>query len=172
MSIRFDKACLADAQVLAALSERTFRDAFSHLFAASDLNAYLGKECSESFFRNRLERDKNLLLVRENDIPIGYGMLGKLAIPTDDPPAGSMQVTRLYIDKAHQGKGLGSQLLERMFAVPSMAKAPAIYLNVWEGNTGAIALYERYGFVKLHHCPFYVGKHVHTDWVMRRDKQA
>src|SRR3954453_8368381 len=48
----------------------------------------------------------------------------------------------LYVAPSHQRRGVGSALLRRL-----QAREAARPLGVFQGNTGAIALYERHGFV-------------------------
>ena len=48
-----------------------------------------------------------------------------------------------------QGRGLGRQLLDRLFARLREAGAEAVHLGVAPENTGAIAFYERLGFEVL-----------------------
>lgn len=51
-------------------------------------------------------------------------------------------IDQLFVDPAHQGQGLGSNLL-----MTAIAACPgALSLRVFEGNQGARAFYERHGF--------------------------
>ena len=55
---------------------------------------------------------------------------------------GSLELDDLYLYPAFQGRGIGTEVLEKSIAE---ADAP-IFLYVFRANTRAIRLYERFGF--------------------------
>ena len=63
------------------------------------------------------------------------------------------EVKRLYILRAHQNRGLGTELLQRGLAV--IGKSSSVYITTWEANRGAQRLYERFGFSKVGQIPEY-----------------
>jgi GNAT superfamily N-acetyltransferase len=52
----------------------------------------------------------------------------------------------LYVDPAHQGLGIGSELLESAIT----ARGARLELRVFEQNEGAARFYERHGFSRVH----------------------
>ncbi|MGD9962178.1 GNAT family N-acetyltransferase [Nocardioides sp.] len=59
---------------------------------------------------------------------------------------GWVQVVAMWTDPAHRGRGLAGQVLERIVAAAG-DEHRRVVLDVERRNTGARALYERFGFV-------------------------
>lgn len=56
-------------------------------------------------------------------------------------------VMGMGILSAYRGKGLGTQLLEKAIEHAKLNGIEKVELDVYESNVGAIALYEKFGFV-------------------------
>ena len=63
------------------------------------------------------------------------------------PVDGQLEVKRLWTDPAYRGQGVASGLLGAATTHAAESGAGAVRLSVWSWRTGAIALYERFGFV-------------------------
>ncbi|MFI5884409.1 GNAT family N-acetyltransferase [Streptomyces sp. NPDC051554] len=62
------------------------------------------------------------------------------------PVDGRSEIKRLWTDPAFRGRGVASSLLRAALAHAAESGAGAVRLSVWKWRTGAIALYERFGF--------------------------
>ncbi|MEV8539201.1 GNAT family N-acetyltransferase [Streptomyces sp. NPDC051572] len=62
------------------------------------------------------------------------------------PVDGRSEIKRLWTDPAFRGRGVASSLLRAALAHAAENGAGAVRLSVWKWRTGAIALYERFGF--------------------------
>jgi putative acetyltransferase len=62
------------------------------------------------------------------------------------PVGGRSEVKRLWTEPAWRGRGVASGLLEAALAHAADNGVRTVRLSVWEWRTGAIALYERFGF--------------------------
>jgi putative acetyltransferase len=62
------------------------------------------------------------------------------------PTEGQLEIKRLWTDPAFRGQGVASGLLGAAIAHAAESGAGALRLSVWSWRTGAIALYERFGF--------------------------
>lgn len=62
------------------------------------------------------------------------------------PADGQSEIKRLWTAPAFRGQGIASSLLEAALAHAVENGADTVRLSVWEWRTGAIALYERFGF--------------------------
>lgn len=62
------------------------------------------------------------------------------------PANGSSEVKRLWTDPAFRGRGIASGLLAAALAHAAESGVSTVRLSVWKWRTGAIALYERFGF--------------------------
>jgi ribosomal protein S18 acetylase RimI-like enzyme len=61
-------------------------------------------------------------------------------------PAGQLRIAALAVDAAARGQGVGSRLLEAIFAKARADGRAAVRLEVVDTNSGARQLYERLGF--------------------------
>lgn len=60
----------------------------------------------------------------------------------------SLFIAELCLLPAARGQGVGTQLLEYAQADAQQRQLPSITLRVFEDNTGAVRLYERFGFIR------------------------
>jgi GNAT superfamily N-acetyltransferase len=63
----------------------------------------------------------------------------------------SLYIDTLSVKDAYRGRGIGTHLLRH--AITECSAATAVYLHVQETNYGAIAFYEKHGFVRGSLCP-------------------
>ncbi|MER6119537.1 GNAT family N-acetyltransferase [Streptomyces sp. NPDC001743] len=62
------------------------------------------------------------------------------------PADGRTEIKRLWTDPGHRGRGVASALLDAALAQAARSGARAVRLSVWRWRTGAVSLYERFGF--------------------------
>ncbi|WP_314225089.1 GNAT family N-acetyltransferase [Streptomyces zaehneri] len=62
------------------------------------------------------------------------------------PAGGRSEIKRLWTDPAFRGRGIASALIGAALAHAAKNSVGTVRLSVWEWRTGAIALYERFGF--------------------------
>lgn len=130
------------------LSVRSFRDAFGDQISPEALEPFLIENRSKVYFEKALARGDKLVVARLLDGTIvAYALYGAVQI-TDarDATSDDREFQRLYVDTERQQHGIGSQLFAHVLDLPDMRQAPRVYLQVWQQNERAIALYERYGF--------------------------
>jgi putative acetyltransferase len=63
------------------------------------------------------------------------------------PVGGRSEIKRLWTDPEFRGRGIASGLLRAALAQAAEGGVGSVRLSVWEWRVGAIALYERVGFV-------------------------
>ncbi|KOG35233.1 GNAT family N-acetyltransferase [Streptomyces resistomycificus] len=62
------------------------------------------------------------------------------------PAGGRSEIKRLWTDPALRGRGIASGLLDAALAHAAERGVGVLRLSVWVWRTGAVALYERFGF--------------------------
>ncbi|MER6788321.1 GNAT family N-acetyltransferase [Streptomyces sp. NPDC000658] len=62
------------------------------------------------------------------------------------PADGRSEIKRLWTDPAHRGRGIASDLLRAALAYAAADGTSTVRLSVWAWRTGAVSLYERFGF--------------------------
>ena len=156
----------ADCEFLAVFATESFVDTFGHLYEPEQLEAHLNVFFTPRYFLESLEKGDTILLLQHGPQLIAYGKFGKLAIPAPNPPAGAMEIHRIYIHRDFQRHGYGKMMLMHMLGLPQVSTAPAVYLGVWEGNASAQALYQSHMFQPVGHYFYYVGNHADREVIM------
>ena len=63
--------------------------------------------------------------------------------------ADEAEILTIAVDAAHQGRGVGRALLSENLRQVATAGAKALFLEVANDNAPALALYDRFGFVRV-----------------------
>jgi diamine N-acetyltransferase len=162
----------SDIPALSELAKRTWADAFGEPLSPEDLAAELEASRSEAYFTEAL-KDTTILVAEEDGALRGYVQFGNVEIPGVQARAGDQGLRRLYVDTSIHGQGLGPALLDAALDHPRLASADRIYLTVWERNTRAMRLYQRFGFKAIGSARVTIAnKEVGEDLVMVLDKTA
>ena len=160
-----------DAAQLSTLAERTFRDTFSALNTAENIE----RHCADAFSVERqlaeISDPKILTLVAEaqgNLVAFAQIHIGA-ATPACVSASPAVELHRIYVDQQFHGTGLAADLLSKVFRVADDHRAAAVWLGVWEHNPRAIRFYQRSGFVAVGDHVFVVGTDPQRDLVMVRN---
>jgi putative acetyltransferase len=79
--------------------------------------------------------------------------------PTENLPAGTCELVKLYLSPKARGKGIGKLLMEKCIIAAKDLGYKKIYLETMPELTIAIPMYERFGFTYL---PAAMGSSGHT----------
>jgi diamine N-acetyltransferase len=165
--IRF--ATPADADALAHLGERTFRETFAADNNPDDLNAFLSATFAPALQLREIEDPTRTFFVAEaNETLVAYAQLLRGAVPDCVNDADAVEVLRFYVDKSWHGTGLAQRLMERCLAHIRETGAKTVYLGVWERNVRAIRFYEAQGYRVVGTHVFMVGSDPQTDHYLAR----
>lgn len=161
----------ADAEPLAALAERTFRDTFATDNAPGDMEAYVRDSFSLDRVRAELADDANTFLlafVGGMEHPTGYA---KMRTGTTDPSVTGpdpVELERLYVDRSALGHGVGAALMRACLDAAQSGGYRTLWLGVWERNGRAISFYEKWGFGTVGAHVFELGSANQRDLIMER----
>jgi mycothiol synthase len=134
-----------EMQELADLAARSFSDAFGDEMDPEDLAQSLEENRSLAYFE-RTKDSSTIIVARYQGKLAGYAQYGSVKLTGIDAAPEDREIGRVYVDTALHGGGIGRQLMDATLADPDVASAPNVYLQVWEENEPAIALYKQYGF--------------------------
>ncbi|MGP5496641.1 ribosomal protein S18-alanine N-acetyltransferase [Corynebacterium flavescens] len=81
--------------------------------------------------------------VEEEGLLLGYAGLALLG-PATDP---EYEIHTIGVAPQAQRRGIGAMMMDNIVHIADSQDAP-VFLEVRVGNTAALALYERYGFIK------------------------
>jgi ribosomal protein S18 acetylase RimI-like enzyme len=161
----------ADAELLAALAVRTFRDTFADDNSSENMEAYVRDTFSLDRVRAELGDDTNTFLlafVSGEEQPDGYA---KLRTGTTDPSVTGpdpVELQRLYVNRSAIGHGVGAALMRASLEAARSAGHRTLWLGVWERNTRAISFYKRWQFETVGDHEFRLGSDHQTDLIMAR----
>jgi ribosomal-protein-alanine N-acetyltransferase len=96
---------------------------------------------SEGIFRDCVRVGYSCLVMEFDDVLVGYGVLAS--------GAGESHLLNLCVREEFRGRGLGRHLLDALLAAAINKGARIAFLEVRPGNTGAIRLYQAFGFVQI-----------------------
>lgn len=155
---------------LMEVSRATFSDAFQNQNNPVDFKAYLDKAFSKSQLKEELENPHMYFyfVYLEGNLA-AYFKLNNGDAQTDIKREDSMELERIYVQTAFQGKHLGKQILDWIKSRVKTMEKSFLWLGVWEKNPRAISFYERHGFYKFGTHPYFIGNDKQTDWLMRFD---
>lgn len=96
---------------------------------------------SEKSFLESMAREDTVFLAAVCGVEVA-GYLGCYCI------AGTGEITNVAVKESFRRRGVGSLLLEKLYAEGEFLHTPEFFLEVRESNEAAIALYSRQGFVR------------------------
>ena len=104
---------------------------------------------TSAWYHNLIKNPEKLLFVAD----LGGNLVGllllKLKRSPDDPilkPRVFARVEELAVSERFRRQGIGQRLMDHALEWAIQREADEIELAVWEGNPGAIALYQKLGF--------------------------
>lgn len=173
MRIRVARA--ADAQALAALAGRTFRDTFAGNNSARDMDAYVGGAFSLARVGEELsDAASTFLLAGVANAPqlVGYAKLRTGPVDPNVLGPDPVELQRLYVDRCAIGHGVGAALMRASLDAARTSGHRTLWLGVWEHNPRAIAFYEQWGFATVGDHVFRLGSDDQRDLIMVRPVAA
>jgi ribosomal protein S18 acetylase RimI-like enzyme len=167
------RATPTDAQVLSQIAEKTFVEAFGHLYPPEDLQAFLRESYDADRQRVILETPGYAvwLLEHEGEV-VGHAAAGPCGLPNPGVQPGDGELKRLYVLRAFQNGGWGGRLFQTVMDWLLADGPRTLWIGVWENNLGAQRFYARHGFEKVGEHTFPVGRVVDREFTLRREKSA
>jgi ribosomal protein S18 acetylase RimI-like enzyme len=163
------KVTTAETDLLLAISKQTFFAAFEKQNNPADFKLYT----DGAFRRDKLEAELAnpnsafYFAVIDDDI-VGYIKLNFADAQTEFRDADALEIERIYVSAAYQGRDIGSQLLNFADSKAQENNFKYLWLGVWETNVNAQRFYERAGFKKFSKHYFMVGNDRQTDILMKK----
>lgn len=164
-----------EMQDLADLAAKSFSDAFGGEMDPEDLAKAIEETRSLAYFE-RTKDTSTIIVARYRGELAGYAQYGSVKLTGVEACPEDREIGRVYVDTDLHSRGVGRQLMDTILVDPDVKAAPNVFLQVWEENEPAIALYEKYGFENSGHVERFeqAGKpledmimvrHQHTDLV-------
>jgi ribosomal protein S18 acetylase RimI-like enzyme len=154
-------ATVADAELLGALGELTYRQHFGALWSPAGMDGFLERH----FARDKLGRELAGNEVRyalvfdgssdgDNERAVGFAKCNRdRPLPVGHARTG-LELEKIYFRSDAIGRGHGTALLGWVVALATALGEPCVWLDVLKSNTAAARFYERHGFRRLGELPF------------------
>jgi len=160
---------LRDAELIAEIGERTFRETYAADTPAGELERHVAEAYDPArIAAELLDPESTFFLAWLAGVTAGYMKLNRGAAQTELREQPGVEIENLYVLRAHQGRGLGQLLMEHALDEARRAGAEYVWLGVWERNLSATRFWEKQGFVEFGSHPFRFGEIEHTDLLLRR----
>lgn len=161
-------ATAADCDALSALMRETFCETFAHLYRPEDLNAFLAASYTPAQqYAEIIDPDTETRLAAQGGVLVGYAQIGPFKLPHDAGPAHALELYRLYVRGAVQGKGVAATLMDWAMTRMRSRGASTAFLGVWSENFRAQKFYARYGFERVGAYQFPVGEALDDEYILR-----
>ena len=156
-----------DAQALAALAERTFRDAFGARNTPENMDQHCARAFGPQAQARELE-DAGLvtMLAAESGRLVGFSQLYLSKPHACLAAARPAELNRIYVSSEWHGRGIAQSLMQNALDTAAAAGSDLLWLGVWEHNPKAIAFYRKFGFETLGDQPFMLGQELQRDLIM------
>ena len=159
---------LKDLQTLQSISKKTFTETFASSNTKENMDKYLEESLSLEKLTEELSNPNSFFyFIEDNHTPIGYLKLNIGASQTELNDNAALEIERIYVTQAYQGKKVGQQLYEKAIQVAKEKGVEYIWLGVWEENHKAIQFYTKNGFTAFDKHIFILGDESQTDIMMK-----
>jgi diamine N-acetyltransferase len=167
------RARTSDAAALAALAERTFRDAFAAQNRAGDMEAHCAASYGEVQQAGEIANPAiETWLVESDGELIAYAQLRRGFTAPCVAGTSPLEIQRFYVDARWHGRGVADDLMAHLLERVRAAGADVVWLGVWEHNPRAIRFYTRWGFAAVGDQEFRLGGDPQRDLVLERRQPA
>lgn len=159
----------SDAEQLAALAERTFRDTFASSNTQEDMEHHCQSSYSKEHQLKEIQNPNWITLVCENEnMLVGYAQMRWEEFPSCVEAKTPREILCFYVDKPWHGRGIAQEMMRACLAELKKRDTDAVWLGVWEHNPRAIAFYTKFGFVEVGEHIFQLGSDAQRDVIMMR----
>ena len=161
----------ADLPLLGQLERSTFTETFQSVYDAADLQTFLAERKSDAAIRQEWGQPHSYYyIIYEGATAAGFLKINLFRQPDEGTilPAPVMEVEKIYVQQAFQGKKLGQALMEHAYHIAREHFVCTVWLGVWEHNLSARRFYEKEGYVTFGEHSFNVGRQRDRDLLMQK----
>lgn len=139
--LSFRPATRDDIPILRKLADTIWHACYADMLSRGQIEHMLAWMYAAETLERQMERGVAWELALDAEgAPVGF------LSTTHDAASGRMELNKLYLLPALQGRGNGQAMLQRVLVKAAAAGASEVHLRVNKGNRRAITAYERAGF--------------------------
>jgi ribosomal protein S18 acetylase RimI-like enzyme len=164
----------ADANALAVLGERVFRQTFGDdpEHPAEDMDLFVGEFYAVPKVLSDLNDPEQAYFVAADAARelIGFVRLSadEEAVPDCVSGPRPIEIVQFYVDFAWHSRGVAASLMEAALSHARERRFATVWLGVWHRNLRAQKFYRKWGFERVGDHPFQFGRQAQTDEVFAR----
>lgn len=168
INIEILEATINDIEVLQKIGRQTFSETFAASNSLENMTQYLETGFSTEKILAELENTNAVFYIAKNENEVvGYLKLNFGDAQTELKDSKALEIERIYVTKAFQGKNVGQLLYEKAIQVATEKSTEYVWLGVWEENLKAINFYKKNGFEAFDKHIFKLGDDEQTDIMMK-----
>lgn len=157
-----------DLEHLKTVGRATFLETFAADNTAENMQKYLEERFStDQLYEELTDENSEFYLSWLDSEVVGYMKLNFSLAQTEAMQEDAMEIERIYVLQAFQGKKVGQLLLKEAIQIAKRANVEYVWLGVWEKNTRAIHFYKKNGFVPFSQHIFKLGDDEQLDILMK-----
>jgi len=158
-----------DANLLAELGARTFKETFAADNTSEDMAAYLASNFNLAQQTAELADAAATFLIAEVDgVAAGYAKLHSGGPAEGVEGSERIELVRLYVSREWLGRRIGEALMRACLDEARRGGYKTIWLGVWERNARAQAFYRKWDFRVVGEHVFQLGSDPQRDILMER----
>jgi len=166
--ITFRTVLPSDIAQLQEISRQTFIETFSAVNTPENMQSYLAESfTTEKLLAELTDPGAEFYFAELDQEIIGYLKINTGQSQTELKESNGLEIERIYVLKAYQGKKVGQLLFEKALGIARERKADYVWLGVWENNHKAISFYTKNGFEVFDRHIFKLGDDAQTDLMMK-----
>ena len=168
--IDYRDAAAADGPALDAMARTIWVETFGHSASAEDIALYLAQAYGTGgkLLRDLADPAHHFRIAVVDGAIAGYAKLSPLWLEHGAIPAGTLQLSQLYVARDWHGAGVAQALMGWSVEQARTRGAPALVLTVWEENHRARRFYDRQGFVHIGDYAYPTGNQIDRDLIVMR----
>jgi diamine N-acetyltransferase len=158
-----------DAETLAQLAAKAFRDAYQASADPVELEAHIACHFNAPAIAAELaDPGAVTFLLEQHGRLAGYALLRSGTAPECVRGPAPIELGRIYLEVESLGKGLGAVLMRACLDEAARMGRETLWLGVWQENHRALAFYRRWGFREAGRYAFDFGGTLYQDIAMTR----
>jgi ribosomal protein S18 acetylase RimI-like enzyme len=167
-TIEIRKVTISDLEALQSISTQTFRETFQEVNTEEDMQIYLDGAFNYDKLKEEINNDHSAFYFATDTMNVlGYLKINFGQAQTEKKDNNAVEIERIYVLKAYQGKQVGQLLFKHALQVARERNVHYLWLGVWEENTKAINFYKKNGLVPFDKHIFRLGNDEQTDIMMK-----
>jgi len=167
--IELREATFDDTPQVRELAIRVYDDTFAADNTVENMQAFFDEAYNlEKLQKEFYEPTSRLYLACAGDTIVAFMRLRETDEVKHLLGDNTLELHRLYIDKAYQGQQVGRMLMEKALDYARERSVEWIWLGVWERNFRAQKFYARWGFERFSEHVFQMGDDPQVDWLLKR----